>query len=294
MFIHADEWLQDDGEKPGWAKLKDTKGSETNMRFFRYGRPTIPSGLKDDDKCGLIEVFPYGTVLAFTADAIIKDMAAVSRIIYNAGAHSFTILLHPHMLGLLEKLVHEDPHKRPAASLASFHIQSILRRGSAYSDLTITTCPPRVSLMTSSRTGSSDVLAEHPEVIEARVQYWRSQLDWSLKSITTPDKLVEEFASSLTEAYPNTSGSGTTLMPMPLAEMERSIASTLTDELMRMQRFPTMYTSYRRFILVHGGRGYDEPKNLEKCQVRTSVLVKFTKTYMDSMRRSKSCPWTTF
>lgn len=67
-----------------------------------------------------------------------------------------------------------------------------------------------------------------------------------------------------------------------LTKLERLVAETCADDIARMQSLPEMYKSYREFVLVHGGRGRDEPKNLRKGEVRTSAFPPILSIMRDS------------
>lgn len=110
-----------------------------------------------------------------------------------------------------------------------------------------------------------------------------------------PELLFKQCRESLNDAYPvaaeptpvgtttdssvgmdaETDASLSTRAQMALPKIERLVAETCAKDMARMQALPTMYKSYREFILVHGGQGRDEPQNLRKGEVSYNLHLLF-------------------
>lgn len=59
----------------------------------------------------------------------------------------------------------------------------------------------------------------------------------------------------------------------PLPQLSALVAETCASDMARMQLLPTMYTFYREFILIHGGRGVDELVGARRNGVSLFCLI---------------------
>lgn len=59
-------------------------------------------------------------------------------------------------------------------------------------------------------------------------------------------------------------------LPIVLKDLEQRVVDICADDIARMQTLKTMYTSYRNFILIHGGNDRDTPTraNTEEVSLR--------------------------
>lgn len=183
------------------------------------------------------------------------------------------------------------------ARMVVTHIKFHLQRPSP--PFCITYCPPSSALHFADRTGSADVLADE-EIRLARLRYSTDQMIFSHKLVDAPDALfrrcVEGLKGTYTGVMANTSpvqptqtamvatASLETVTPLlPLNILERRVAETCAADLARMQAIPPMYKQYRKFVLIHGGRGHDEPKNLRPNEVGVRTLSYHTQLELTSI-----------
>ena len=180
------------------------------------------------------------------------------------------------------------------AYMARAHIKSHLQESNLPPPFCITYCPPPSALRIAGKTGSADVLADG-EIRLARLKYSTDQRILNRKLADAPEELFRRcreglkvtYAVTITDATSNappmslaptsepptqTVAAATTppdtITPLlPLDTLERRVAETCAADLARMQTLPSMYKNYRNFMLIHGGRGRDEPRNLRSHEV---------------------------
>lgn len=129
MFVHANAWIEEDGQGPVPEFLAMRA---LGVRLYKFGTVIgTPSFWADEYK--IEEVFCHGafavmsvlgvllliilgvagSVITFTADALLSDTIRCMDIIEDAGKYPslYQVYLHPDTIGLIDLIVKEDPDR---------------------------------------------------------------------------------------------------------------------------------------------------------------------------------------